>query len=126
METEGIQFFFKKGNDSVTISNNNIKTDFSISIEHIENEYFVEIPAFNISLSTDNTDDIDQSVHESLLSFFNYKLKMQGMEKFFSTMLELGFTIKGTPDTKKRKVNPVRYHPSIPLVRHKEEFSLAI
>jgi len=75
---------------------NNIKTDFSINIDQSENEYFVEIPAFNISLSTKNHDDIDESVHESILSFFNFRLKKQGFEKFIGTMLELGFTIKRT------------------------------
>ncbi|MGV3631968.1 MAG: hypothetical protein ACO1O6_12230 [Bacteroidota bacterium] len=127
METEGIQLLFKKGHDSVTISNNNIKTEFSISIDHTENECFVEIPAFNISLSTKHTSEIDASVHESLLSFFNYKLKVQGVEKFIGTMLELGFTIKGTA-TKKRKSSKVKYYPSVkPIVRHKEEeFVLSI
>jgi len=69
-------------------------TDFSLKIDKLESAFLVHIPAYNIHFYTTKEDEMEQSAHESLVSFFRYRIKEQGMDKFLSHMLSLGFTIK--------------------------------
>ncbi len=56
MQEEIRKIHFKKGKDSVVLNINIeskiIETNYNTEFEFLENEFFVEIPAFNISLST--------------------------------------------------------------------------
>jgi hypothetical protein len=87
-------FVFNKGKDVVRMDDNKISTSISMKINKLENSYLVHIPSFNIHFYTKYENEIDDSAHESLVSFFNYWLKEQGIDKLHSQMLSLGFTIK--------------------------------
>ncbi len=106
MQTGNIKVHFKKGETSVKLDINSdgkvVETKFQTELDFINDEYFVEIPAFNISLSTKEEKNIKQIVHDSVLSFFSYRLDKQGIDKFIITMFELGFEIKTVSDRIKK------------------------
>lgn len=110
MKTENIKILFKKGRDSVTLDvspkNKILETDVKAEVEHLNDEYFVEIPALNISLSAKEEKNIKQHIHDSVLSFFNYRLDKQGIDSFIITMFELGFEIKILSKKVKTRTHP--------------------
>ncbi len=99
MNTEGIKIHFEKDENKIMIQqlekdHYHIITQVAISKEIIEDEFFAEIPALNIHVSTRiSKAHLQQNIHDAIASFFNFRLKMQGKEEFLMTMLSLGFSI---------------------------------
>jgi hypothetical protein len=123
MRTQDLLIYLKKDKDVVIIEKDNIKTDIAVTIESVGDDFLVEVPAFNITIFTKDKKNINESIKESIHSFFDYRLKKQGFDKFLGTMLQLGFSIKNQTSpiqTKKRKTffNSIK-------TRQKESFSIA-
>jgi len=91
-------FVFENGPDSARMDDKKVITNFSLKIDKMEDAYLVHIPAFNIHFYTKTEDEIEKSAHESLVSFFKYWIKEQGIDKLHSHMLSLGFSIKSISD----------------------------
>ncbi len=107
MKTENIHLQFKKGENHIYLEGNNVETQLSFGHESIDGEIFIEIPALNISISTFKA-DINSKVNEAVVSFINFRLKKEGIEKFIRTMLELGFDVKQNENNNRRRYSSVR------------------
>ncbi len=122
-KADKVKILFKKDRSSVSLEiisgKKNIETQYQAQIEHLEDEYFVTIPAFGISLSTRKEQNIQQHIEESVHSFFSYQLDKLGLESFIITMVELGFEIKAVPAKEKLRLPKFSTRPKSQLMTAK-------
>lgn len=92
-------YILENGIDRAKIDDDKIMVNFLMRVKKVKDEYFVTIPAYNINFYAKSEDEIKSNAHESLISFFKYWMKINGIDKFHQHMLDLGFTIKTTQST---------------------------
>lgn len=94
-------FMYEYENNGNTIELNDSYSRATVNLHAKVNQkssaYLVHLPAFNIHFYVKNRQDIEESAHESLVSFFRFWIHQKNFDAFSEHMSALGFTYKPGP-----------------------------
>lgn len=124
-------FRFQKNEEYIEVKDGKYFVNIDMSTTPTEDSILIDLPALDIHTYASRKKNIDQEIHDSILSFIHHWIKVQGEELFVDHMNSLGFEKKTIasaiePTVFAKRVDKMRdYSKEKSTKKYSEEFELA-
>jgi hypothetical protein len=85
---------FQKNEEYIEVKDGKYFVNIDMSTTPAEDSILIDLPALEIHTYASRKKNIDQEIHDSILSFIHHWIKVQGEELFIDHMKTLGFEKK--------------------------------
>jgi hypothetical protein len=85
---------FQKNEEYIEVKDGKYFVNIDMSTTPAEDSILIDLPALEIHTYASRKKNIDQEIHDSILSFIHHWIKVQGEELFIHHMKTLGFEKK--------------------------------